>query len=431
MTFRLYLPGTKWTRPLHPSRLLIAVLVVALAALALLRCRADTSVTATLPDYPVTINGRQWDNRSAAYPLLSYHGVTYLPAAAADCLGLRVDGTARTSLSVSVTAEAADYTPRTLESANPKRTSASVIKCPITVAGVPFDNAATLYPFLEYRGTVYLPLTEELCTGPLCVDYTWSRISGLSLRASGRLRAATDELPRFILHMCGTTEDGQAGTNSIEAADHSYDAGYRWLELDFSWTSDGELVCVHDWGNWWHRSGITSREAASFAEFQRREAANASCHSFTPELLDAWLKEHPEAKIVTDVKDDNVAAMQLLAERYPDLLDRLVVQIYSLDDYEPILELGYHSMILTMYRFSWADYHDLEQLADFIRDSRILAITMEAADHTKDVFDALVETGIPVYVHTLNEPLDQIKWLAGGAYGIYTDCGDVRGTPSE
>ena len=27
--------------------------------------------------------------------------------------------------------------------------------------------------------------------------------------------------------------------------------------------------------------------------------------------------------------------------------------------------------------------------------------------------------------------LDQIRWLTAGAYGIYTDCGDVRGTPSE
>ncbi len=429
LTFKLYLPHR--AKPLRPARLILLALIAALIAIALLRCRADRSVTTTLPDYPVTINGLQWDNRTAPYPLLSYDGVTYLPASAAGCLGLRVDRTAEGGISVSVTAEAEPYEAHPRETPNPHRASAAVLSCPITVAGVPFDNSATLYPFLEYRGTVYIPLTEELCTGPLCVDYAQSRVSGLSLRASGRLRAATGDLPRFILHMCGETEDGTSGTNSIEAAEHSYAAGYRWLELDFSWTSDGALACVHDWGNWWHRFGTKSSQVPTFAEFEQRESAADTYHSFTPASLDAWLKEHPDARIVTDVKDDNVAAMEWLAEHYPDLRDRVIVQIYSLDDYEPILKLGYQSMILTMYRLSWADFHDIDELAAFIRDSRILAITMEAADHTRDVFDALVATGIPVYVHTLNEPLDQIRWLTAGAYGIYTDCGDVRGTPSE
>ena len=228
LTFKLYLPHR--AKPLRPARLILLALIAALIAIALLRCRADRSVTTTLPDYPVTINGLQWDNRTAPYPLLSYDGVTYLPASAAGCLGLRVDRTAEGGISVSVTAEAEPYEAHPRETPNPHRASAAVLSCPITVAGVPFDNSATLYPFLEYRGTVYIPLTEELCTGPLCVDYAQSRVSGLSLRASGRLRAATGDLPRFILHMCGVTEDGTAGTNSIESSTLCSFSGFRfWL----------------------------------------------------------------------------------------------------------------------------------------------------------------------------------------------------------
>ena len=403
----------------------IAVLIAAAVALGILRLRADTSVTVRLPNYPITIDGQQWDNRNAAYPLLTYRGVTYLPAPAAPALGLMVRRAPDTGLAVSPTGGSdKDYRPEKQAARNPRRSSAAVLTCPVTVAGEPYARADE--PFLEYRGVAYLPLTETLCTGPLCLDYTWDDDAGLSLRTTGRLRAPTDALPHFILHTGGVTEDGKTATNSIEAAEHSYNAGYRWLEIDFNWTRDEELVCIHDWGNWWHRVGVTSEMPLSLADFERMEKSSIPFHSFTPALLDGWLKEHPGAMVVTDVKDDNALAMRWLAERYPGLRDRLIVQIYALDEYEPIRALGYENIILTMYRIPWEEFHDLERLTAFIRDSRILAVTMPAEDNVRDVFDALVSTGIPVFVHTLNDPEAQAQWIHDGAYGVYTDYGDVR-----
>ena len=430
LTFKLYLPHR--AKPLRPARLILLALIAALIAIALLRCRADRSVTTTLPDYPVTINGLQWDNRTAPYPLLSYDGVTYLPASAAGCLGLRVDRTAEGGISVSVTAEAEPYEAHPRETPNPHRASAAVLSCPITVAGVPFDNSATLYPFLEYRGTVYIPMTEKMC-GTLCVEYDRDSGAGLSLRATGRLRGTlADELPHFILHMGGVTADGQIYTNSIEAADYSYECGYRWMELDFNWTSDGALVCIHDWGNWkLQQTDPSVNPPLTLAEFTRLDSERSDFHSFTPATLETWLKEHPGAMIVTDVKEHNIAAMEWLAEHYPDLRDRLIVQIYSLDEYMPISELGYSHIILTMYRIPWEEYHDIETLSAFIRDTRIMAITMAAEESVRDVFEALVATGIPVFVHTLNEPEQQSQWMADGAYGVYTDYGDTRASVSS
>ena len=79
-----------------------------------------------------------------------------------------------------------------------------------------------------------------------------------------------------------------------------------------------------------------------------------------------------------------------------------------------------------MYKIPWEEYHDLETLSAFIRDTEILAITMAADENVRDVFDAIVATGIPVYVHTLDAPEDQTMWMENGAYGIYTNCGDTR-----
>ena len=59
--------------------------------------------------------------------------------------------------------------------------------------------------------------------------------------------------PLMILHAGGVTPEGVTGSNSLEALEHSYENGFRLLELDFSWTCDGELVCVHDWNAFYGR----------------------------------------------------------------------------------------------------------------------------------------------------------------------------------
>jgi glycerophosphoryl diester phosphodiesterase len=33
----------------------------------------------------------------------------------------------------------------------------------------------------------------------------------------------------------------------LEALNENYGKGFRFFEIDFSWTSDGKLVAIHDW----------------------------------------------------------------------------------------------------------------------------------------------------------------------------------------
>lgn len=90
------------------------------------------------------------------------------------------------------------------------------------------------------------------------------------------------------------------GSNSLEALEHSYENGFRLLELDFSWTCDGELVCVHDWNAFYGR--ILDTDSPTLAQF---EAVRDSTYGFTSLTLDhliAWLREHPGVSIVTDTR---------------------------------------------------------------------------------------------------------------------------------
>ena len=48
--------------------------------------------------------------------------------------------------------------------------------------------------------------------------------------------------PLMILHAGGVTPEGVTGSNSLEALEHSYENGFRLLELDFS--ADEDVVCI-------------------------------------------------------------------------------------------------------------------------------------------------------------------------------------------
>jgi arylsulfatase A-like enzyme len=52
--------------------------------------------------------------------------------------------------------------------------------------------------------------------------------------------------PAFVAHAGGGIK-GRSYTNSLEALDENYRRGFRFFELDFNWTSDNQLVCIHDW----------------------------------------------------------------------------------------------------------------------------------------------------------------------------------------
>ena len=82
--------------------------------------------------------------------------------------------------------------------------------------------------------------------------------------------------PLMILHAGGVTPEGVTGSNSLEALEHSYENGFRLLELDFSWTCDGELVCVHDWNAFYGR--ILDTDSPTLAQF---EAVRDSTYGFT------------------------------------------------------------------------------------------------------------------------------------------------------
>jgi glycerophosphoryl diester phosphodiesterase len=222
-------------------------------------------------------------------------------------------------------------------------------------------------------------------------------------------------LDRFIVHAAGPI-DSIVYSNSKEALEASFKKGFRFMELDFEWTSDGYLVLIHDWDRTLEslfgvRAGIYS--LADFKKFQMIKGLT----QLSLDDLARWLKEHPGVFIVTDVKRDNIKALTRIKDRFPELINRFIPQIYYFKEYRQVRNMGYRHIILTLYVAQYSD----SEILKFVDDNYVVAVTMPADRALTDLPVRLEEKRVPVYAHTVNDPkfLDLLR--NRGVFGVYTD----------
>ena len=228
---------------------------------------------------------------------------------------------------------------------------------------------------------------------------------------------------RYVLHAGGVTPNGKSGSNSIEAIDHSYAQGYRVIELDFCWTEDGYLVCVHDWDAYYAQQ--FGKTCVTLDEFESVRHGTYGFTSLTLYELAAWMETHEDAVIVTDIKENSVDGARLIAEQYPHLQDRFYFQIYRKEDHASVYDLGFHNIILTVYQLSWHEKVDAQALAAYAEAHPLVGLTypIELHEMYPDYTSTLLTSGTPLYVHTVNDAQVQKQLFAQGVFGVYTDYG--------
>ncbi len=137
---------------------------------------------ATLPTFPVTLNGVVMEQQYAQYPLLVYKDITYVPMTWEDTrlLGLETTYTQAEGLGVNKAGAARNtYTPYTVEKANGTNHTATIATGPIKVNGKVIDNSSEEYPLLLYRDITYFPLTWRFAVDEFGWDYTFDMTNGL------------------------------------------------------------------------------------------------------------------------------------------------------------------------------------------------------------------------------------------------------------
>jgi hypothetical protein len=189
-------------------------------------------------------------------------------------------------------------------------------------------------------------------------------------------------------------------SNSYEALDENYKEGFRYFELDFVFTSDDVLVCLHDWRSNFKRSfGFTTKNPLSYYEFVNTVAANKKFKNCTVDGLANWISDNSDAYIVTDIKGDNLIGLRQLLEAIPNAKKKIIPQIYQPKNFKSVKELGFESIIWTLYRYDGNVDDVLDEIKDF---SGKIAITMPTKRARTNLPYELTRLNIPSYVHTIN-----------------------------
>ena len=178
----------------------------------------------------------------------------------------------------------------------------------------------------------------------------------------------------FRIAHAGGGINGKTYTNSYNALNINIDNGYKYFELDFSFTIDTKLVCLHDWKKdfiRWFGFSITEKPTLeTYSNWVKNKLEFKKC---TLDGLALWLKNNPDVKIVTDVKEDNLRALSIIRHEIPNSHKQIIPQIYQPQNFKTVKEMGYEQIIWTLYRFIGSN-RDVMKCIDRLKSLPIDAI---------------------------------------------------------
>ncbi len=141
----------------------------------------------------------------------------------------------------------------------------------------------------------------------------------------------------YVVHAGGGL-DGKSYLNSQEGFTYYAQSGYKYIELDFLYTSDGEIVGSHYFE---FLEGFNFDNPPSLEQFSSTLLHN-TYHGITLPWLIQNLKIYEDITIIFDTKEDDCIKMLqtlsgLMQQNDIDL-DRFIIQVYSKENYEQIKE---------------------------------------------------------------------------------------------
>lgn len=180
---------------LKKTMLASLISLMAASVLPLQAGAAGNTVQVRITEFPVKVNGQIINNTQMEYPFLIYKDITYLPlnwdllrelelsSEWSDTEGLKIYRTCCANDYGDIPAlEKPPLTQAgTANNAIQRTYNAVPSSYPIEIRGMPVDNTAQTYPFLQFRDVTYMPLTWDLAHLKLMMDLQWSPEEGLSL----------------------------------------------------------------------------------------------------------------------------------------------------------------------------------------------------------------------------------------------------------
>ena len=221
----------------------------------------------------------------------------------------------------------------------------------------------------------------------------------------------------LIAHALGEA-DGKIETNSKEAFLTSWQNGFRAVEADFTYTSDGTLVVRHDFEKDGSYYRLEIKPSGSLVMDTKTFTSTPAVYEQTPmtavDLL-YLMQEYPDMYLITDTKTTDKAQVQRqfrdlvnIANNIgsPEILSRIIPQLYNKEMLSWIKEIyPFENWIFTLYLYANPNY----------------TVTLHIDRAKKENISKLKAKGLKVYAHTVNRYRIFEDALAAGVDGIYTD----------
>ncbi len=218
---------------------------------------------------------------------------------------------------------------------------------------------------------------------------------------------------RLIVHACGGI-DGLDYTNSREAMDSTLKKGHRFVEVDFTFSSDGIPVCVHSW------SDLNSDTVMDHNTFKSHKIYGKYSTLDAEDILD-YMERFPDLYIVLDTKDSMPELVRALVDLNAprDIMERFIIQVYAAGEKSRIMELypfPEENFLFTAYILGNRPGY----IMSVCYEENISVVTLPY-EWLSDSWHYFFDKDFVVFIHTVNRP-DEMKWLfSKGVHGVYTD----------
>ena len=181
--------------------------------------------------------------------------------------------------------------------------------------------------------------------------------------------------------IAGAPDKNLIGTNSLEALNASYDAGYRDIKIDICWTEDKEAVLLHSWNELGTYFDTNNSQEITLEAFQNLSMKNDLTSMDYLDLI-KWIKEHPDVKIVAQAERSADYFMKCMESYAGSILDQFIEEVPGMMEYS-----GLYPDILNID----IGKNTVDQLLEFIKLNNVAAVSMSmeaAAGPYKKILDA-------------------------------------------
>lgn len=226
------------------------------------------------------------------------------------------------------------------------------------------------------------------------------------------------ENTRLIYHACGGI-DGLDYTNSKEALENLLEQGQYFVEVDFMYTSDGTLVCMHNW-----KDQCNLEDALSLQEFRSKKIYGKYTTMTAADLVQ-YMEDYPDLHIIIDTKEeDQVAVVKTLvnlSESRKNVTERFIIQLYEpgvKNKIQQIYPFDDCNFLFTTYKFGYCFPNKIMKIC---YDENITVVTAPYGVWDEEIRQLFISKGFVLYEHTVNRPDFANDSLSKGVQGLYTD----------